>query len=107
MTAQYKSVKDAVYVQAAGEVENKELKRKAAIKGKGQTISETLENQSELTSPAASEPKNKDEDLPSDGDSSRSTQLDNNAMTIGRDGDEGLNLTSEQKSLCELYTGDT
>ena len=87
-------------------MEEKELIRKAAIKEKERATSETLENQSELTSPVASEPKNKDEDFLLDSDSLRSKQIDKNARTIGGDGNEGLSLTSEQRSLCEFYNGD-
>ena len=92
--------------QVACELEDEELKRKAAIKEKARATSKTVENQSEPTSQEASEPKHKDEDLLLDGDSSRSTQLDDDVMTIGGYGNEGLDLTSEQKSLCKFYNGD-
>ena len=95
VTAQHKSVKDAVYATTACDVKAKELKMKAAIKEKERTTSETVENQSEPASREASELKNEDEDLLLDGDSSRSTQLNTDAMTIGEDGNEGLDLTSE------------
>lgn len=44
VTAQHKFVKDAADTQAACEVEEKELKRKTAIKEKEQATSETVEN---------------------------------------------------------------
>ena len=90
--------------QAACEVEEKELIRKVVIKGKEWATSETVENQSEPTSPTAPESNNEDKDLVLAGNSLRSILLNTDAVTSGKDVYEGLDLNAEQKSLCDLYS---
>jgi hypothetical protein len=104
--AQHKFIKDSADARVAREVEEKELKRKYAIKKKEQATSENVENQSEPTSPAASESKHKNNDLVLDGNSSSSTLLDTDATIIEGGGYEGLDLNPEHKSLCDFYKGD-
>ena len=106
MITQKHATKDAAVAQATCEVEEKESKRKAAIKEKERATSEMAKNQSEPTSSAASKSKDEDDDSPSDADSSKSTVLDNDAMTIGGNDDDNFDLTSEQKSLVNFHNLD-
>ena len=101
VTSQYNSARDTVDAQAAREVEEKELKRKTTVKEKERATGKTAENQSDPTSPATSESKNEDKNWLSllDVESSKSIAINNEAMTIGGNNDDDLNMTSEQKSL--------
>ena len=106
MISQQKAAKDAPVAQAAREVEDKESKMKATIKEKERATSETVKNQSESTSPATFKLKDEDDDSPLDDNSSKSTVLDNDVMTIGGNDGDIFNVTSKQKSLINFQNMD-
>ena len=84
-------------------MEEKELKRKTAIKEKERANSETTENKQDPFSQAAYESTYKDEDSLLDIELPKSMVIDNMAMTIGGNSDGDPDMTSEQKSLINFY----